>query len=978
VRLKPCPAGERRVNYTGTECVQCLPGKYKSGVGPALTCDFCNLGFYMGLPGAGACTACPQHETTTITGATEIVSCDCAPGYYRTTGNETEWQFASFHGVCQACPAGAICDGGATLPYSAEGHWTPDRLQFWSCFPFHACLQGESESPNLCEETRDADSIRCGRCHTEAYAHQSECYECRTPDVLIAWLGPFLYPLLMIFGFLPPLIRSLRSMDMDHTKKARRLIRTEKHTSWLGRLAESDHGEFRMIIIMITCLQTLWIVSLMPLPYTRFTQDWLWALGIVAWDLSIFRPQCAFRLSYFMKWFLQWFTFFVMVAILAVLMLAYCHSHKNRNHDLGYIRPKRGLLGVVSCTLMLLLLVHLRDDLVFVGCIPCENEKWCLAYQPVIECATTNWEWTTMTVLSILDLLLVILFSIPIIAVCILKSWRWQHGDTVGLDPDYSAPWYIFFSEFWVKRHRGYIQEVRQAVPEFQLIFREDQEAAEMHQELWQRAIDLILAQEAEKAELLLIRVIRHLYAHSPRFKVIDEDEGPTFQIIRGLRDYIVGQSTPPNHFGTGLTLGLLPPIEENRNEIPPEEDEHQPPETGEPPDEKITRLDDDSDESPAKITRLDDEESQFSDIVTESLAVPAGGEAPPEPQPARPDGPDPEEPEVNPPPDDPIPEPPDDPPLPQLPREHLKVSDVHHVTLTLENLLDYAKWSIPGARAFKRVLSYSWCFILLLTRFAVIIYAMLMRRDLAGLPLVYMLITLGYVILEATLQPYVWTYLNDWEVTVHVLIYVFLLFVISGWSDTASEVLVVVATLAAIIPVILRFLILFLGEEDTEDPTDMSIARGVASYHLHQLTDGGGTVSLGVSSTSSSSTTSSVSTVGGGMEHVRKYIELVKKRHITVVEKTLDDKGQEVERTTHTEEVETEGVTYSFDMTKSEVVKVMQGEKDQKPRPDQGGDDDGDTHQISADQEGLIPLTDLDVQSEVLSDEEEIHATAV
>lgn len=584
-----------------------------------------------------------------------------------------------------------------------------------------------------------------------------------------------------------------------------------------------------------------------------------------------------------------------------------------------------------------------------------------------------------MTVLSILDLLLVILFSIPIIAICILKSWRWQHGDTVGLDPDFSAPWYIFFSEFWVKRHRGYIQEVRQAVPEFQLIFRDDQEAAEMHQELWQRAIDLILAQEAEKAELLLIRVIRHLYAHSPRFKVIDEDEGPTFQIIRGLRDYIVGSSMPPtNHFGTGLTLGLLPPIEENRNEIPPEEDEPQPPET-EPPDEKITRLDDpESDESPAKITRLDDEESQFSDIVTESLAVPAGGEVPPEPQPARPDGPDPEEPEVNPPPDDPIPQPPDDPPLPQLPREHLKVSDVHHVTLTLENLLDYAKWSIPGARAFKRVLSYSWCFILLLTRFAVIIYAMLMRRDLAGLPLVYMLITLGYVILEATLQPYVWTYLNDWEVTVHVLIYVFLLFVISGWSDTASEVLVVVATLAAIIPVILRFLILFLGEEDTEDPTDMSIARGVASYHLHQLTDGGGTVSLGVSSTSSASTTSSVSTVGGGMEHVRKYIELVKKRHITVVEKTLDDSGQEVERTTHTEEVETEGVTYSFDMTKSEVVKVMQGEKDQKPRPDQGGDDAGDTHQISADQEGLIPLTDLDVQSEVLSDDEEIHATAV
>eukprot|EP00439_Symbiodinium_sp_Y106_P027958 s6365_g3.t1 len=227
----------------------------------------------MGLPGAGACTACPQHETTTITGATE-------PG-----------------------------QGSGSLRAST-GSAKHAR-------PVLSAMEGQHCRTQL-KATGPPTGSNSGR----------ECYECRTPDVLIAWLGPFLYPLLMIFGFLPPLIRSLRSMDMDHTKKARRLIRTEKHTSWLGRLAESDHGEFRMIIIMITCLQTLWIVSLMPLPYTRFTQDWLWALGIVAWDLSIFRPQCAFRLSYFMKWFLQWFTFFVMVAILAVLMLAYCHSHK--------------------------------------------------------------------------------------------------------------------------------------------------------------------------------------------------------------------------------------------------------------------------------------------------------------------------------------------------------------------------------------------------------------------------------------------------------------------------------------------------------------------------------------------------------------------------------------------------------------------------------------------------------------------------
>ena len=108
VRLKPCPAGEHRVNYTSAECLQCQPGKFKSGVGPALQCNLCAEGSYMGLPGAGACSMCPEHETTLAKGATEIVSCDCAPGFFRKE-NSTDWRLAMNHGICQPCPAGAIC-----------------------------------------------------------------------------------------------------------------------------------------------------------------------------------------------------------------------------------------------------------------------------------------------------------------------------------------------------------------------------------------------------------------------------------------------------------------------------------------------------------------------------------------------------------------------------------------------------------------------------------------------------------------------------------------------------------------------------------------------------------------------------------------------------------------------------------------------------------------------------------------------------
>jgi len=835
VRLKPCPAGERRSSYTGTDCIQCVPGKFKSGVGPALTCNTCEIGFYMGLFGAGACTVCPEHETTNITGATSISSCDCMPGYFRTNSG-ADWELASNHGVCRACPAGAICEGGPMLPYSEPGYWTPDRLIFWPCFPSHACLQGDALDPNRCEESRDPASVRCGHCHADAFAHLSECYLCGTVDQAISWAGPFLGVIFLVFVFLAALIRSLRSMDMDHTKIQHRML--EKH-SWLGRLAESDHGEFRMVIVMLTSLQTLWTVSLMPLPYTRFTKDWLWTLGSVAADMSFLRPQCAFRLSYLSKWLLQWATFFIVVVVLSLGMLAYCLHHKNRLKDVGYISPKRGLLGVVSVTMMLFLLVHLRDDLVFLSCIPCEHDKFCLAFQPVIECAVTDWEWRTMMVLSILDLIFIILLSVPVIAVCIYASWKWQHGKLRGLADDFSAPWYVFFSEFWVKRHRGYIQEVREAVPEFQKLFLTDDIAAASSREVWHRAIDLILAQEAEKADALLLRVISHMYTHSERFKMIDEDEGPAWEIIRSIRGAIRDRATR----STALRVRTEPSSRSGGVTSEVSADRPVQPET-----------------EPAMVQVATDRLNPMEETAQVQRVRP----------------------------DEPVAEP-DEP-------EKLKVSDVHHVKLTLDNLLDYARWSVPGARALKRVLSYSWTFILLIARFVITIYAMLMRRDQSEVPLVYLLVTLTYVILGASLQPYVWAFLNDWEVAVHALIYVFLVFVISGWSDIAGDVLVVVATMSAIVPVVLRVAVILYGQEKEDPDEDPTVTQGSATYNLERLELSEGTsISRASSAVAQRSTGRSIKDAGRHREHVRNYIELVKQQKFSVVASTVVDDGQEI-----------------------------------------------------------------------------------
>ncbi|CAE7305192.1 UGT80B1, partial [Symbiodinium pilosum] len=747
------------------------------GVGPALACNTCDIGFYMGLFGAGACTVCPEHETTNITGATSISSCDCMPGYFRTNSGE----------------------GGPILPYSSVGYWTPDRHNAGAAYllallpvtrvPSRNMTFYGTQPPRVADKGGDALGPALG-----------ECYLCRSVDEALAW------------GFLTALIRSLRSMDMDHTKIQHRMLESEKHTSWLGRLAESDHGEFRMVIVMVTSLQTLWTVSLMPLPYTRFTKDWLWTMGIVACDMSILRPQCAFRLSYLAKWLLQWATFFIVLVVLCVAMLAYCTWHKNRLMDVGYISPKRGFLGVVSVTMMLFLLVHLRDDLVFVSCVPCEDDKFCLAFQPVIECAMTNWEWTTMMALSILDLISVILLAVPVIALCIYASWKWQHGKFRGLADDYTAPWYVFFSEFWVKRHRGYIQEVREAVPEFQKLFLNDDVAAASSKEVWHRAIDLILAQEAEKADALLLRVISHMYTHSERFKMIDEDEGPAWEIIRSIRDTIRDRAKRSKSFNLSKAVSTDRPDRPVRPETEP----------------VLAQV---------ATDRLNpmEETPQVQQIL----------------------------------PDEPVPEPDE--------QVKLKVSDVHHVKLTLDNLLDYARWSVPGARAIKRVLAYSWTFILLIARFVITIYAMLMRRDQSEVPVVYLLVSLTYVILGASLQPYVWAFLNDWEVAVHSLIYVFLVFVISGWSDIASDVLVVVATLSAIVPVILRFMVVLYGQDKEDPDEDPTTTQGSATYNLERL----GLSEGMVSQTSSAavgprSTGRSIQNAGRHREHVRNYIQLV------------------------------------------------------------------------------------------------------
>lgn len=162
-------------------------------------------------------------------------------------------------------------------------------------------------------------------------------------------------------------------------------------------------------------------------------------------------------------------------------------------------------------------------------------------------------------------------------------------------------------------------------------------------------------------------------------------------------------------------------------------------------------------------------------------------------------------------------------------------------------------------------------------------------------------------------------------------MIYVFMMFVVSGWSDLASDVLLLLATILSVLPVILRLIMLVNTKDknDIQDPLGMSVKAEDVSYHIGDMRDGLGTRSLGISTVTTESVVNS-----GTLEHVRKSIDMVKKKLVTVVEKTVDEDGKEVERTTVTEETTTDAMTYSLDMTKSQVGRIMAGQPDTEEIP--------------------------------------------
>eukprot|EP00928_Gymnodinium_smaydae_P064009 TRINITY_DN4744_c0_g3_i1.p1 TRINITY_DN4744_c0_g3~~TRINITY_DN4744_c0_g3_i1.p1 ORF type:complete len:791 (-),score=98.12 TRINITY_DN4744_c0_g3_i1:314-2590(-) len=325
---------------------------------------------------------------------------------------------------------------------------------------------------NLCSADRRQGSRRCLECLPNHYQHRGHCYECETSDVAIAFAGPMLVLLFLLFVFVPLSVKQFhRETHVDDPSA--QVAGNQQLASrglWgmlpdrlrrISRYGLEDTRRLRMAVLAFNQLQLIWAVGLMPYPWPSAMLDLLQVLSLAAFDYDVFRPQCAFEIPFFVKFIVEW-SFPYVVAICVVLGLTFSHFRHRDLSDKKHIFLRGAILEVLSLQIMLQLMSHLRADLLFLNCAPCEDDgQWCLIDNPLTHCSLDDPEWLYMMTLSAVDLVLVVLPSVIVVLLGIWGSWLWQHGEVVGIDRQGRLPWQVSTAEFWVRGYQGYSKMLR-------------------------------------------------------------------------------------------------------------------------------------------------------------------------------------------------------------------------------------------------------------------------------------------------------------------------------------------------------------------------------------------------------------------------------------------------------------------------------------------------------------------------------------
>lgn len=513
VELARCDPGNRRVGKDVKTCRECAQGTYKGISSSELHCHNCSIGFWQSATGASKCIECaPDNFTTWQNASASRYNCLCNEGWYRERPLVDPGPWGT--GICLACPHGGKCDGRKRRPYSRAGYWSPGRQIFWDCQPPHACEEGTYRYRNKCAVSRNAMSRVCSMCAALYYRYRGDCYQCNFITTTVSQAGPLALVILLVFIVVPCVIRDhtrkhtvLKLLDaLDEEKEANGEVEEDpKVLKAMARGQKNAHlkakkkrfkrdccdilakycdpckichmlpldklpkflqetivqPRIRMVALVFSKFQLLWALYLMPYAWPEFLKyqnEWF---AMFVFDLDVIRPECSINIEYHQKFGLQWLAPFFTSFVIFLGLKVHCCLYSDPKHD-KYVHFPSAIRDALSTQACLQIMSHLSDDLIWIKCHPCEGgTQQCLNEHPIIKCNTQDLVFGAITVVSLVDIGLVICPAVTYIWFGLYKSWMWQHGEGNGVNRKGHLPWHIFVSDFWVKGYKGYESNLR-------------------------------------------------------------------------------------------------------------------------------------------------------------------------------------------------------------------------------------------------------------------------------------------------------------------------------------------------------------------------------------------------------------------------------------------------------------------------------------------------------------------------------------
>lgn len=350
---------------------------------PTGPCALCAAGTYSDELNVPSCTACPPGATTAISGAASLANCTCAVDHYNAISPVGQ--------PCLACPVGASCAGGSSLPVAAPG-FSPSRDPgiFLQCSTQTKACLGDGRC------ARGYDGRLCANCAPKFYRSSGGlCEPCNS------WKSGFVATLFILAVFVACAL----------------LVRLNTTSTRFYGLAA--------FMIGFTTVQISAVYASIDVSWPPWAKTILDGLSFANLDISLTSPECALTIGspFVFKYvtsvlipllILIPFAFALGVSVLYIALVRRRAASKGASDMDVVSRPQEGYCsrrlrrlltesvvgysGMVQATgrayaqsLVFCYMPLLQATLLFFDCTQSEDGVWVVSAMPMQVCYSGTW-----------------------------------------------------------------------------------------------------------------------------------------------------------------------------------------------------------------------------------------------------------------------------------------------------------------------------------------------------------------------------------------------------------------------------------------------------------------------------------------------------------------------------------------------------------------------------------------------------------